>query len=389
MTRNRHNSAIRATPPTAPPTTHRAFTLIELLIAAGAGAMLLGALTAALFLTLQAASPADPDTIRLAQANTVLERVLRDLAYTSGVNQLTNTLIDFESLPAGASTPEQLRIAWNGTSGDPLTLSVDGQSPFDLLTDVSRLELIPITRDEIHTYIETDYETSPLYELASFWSWSGYYTELHEFEMINHRNCIAQWIRLPALNDGEKYRLTYVYVGLRRPNPVTGNVSIAIHPTRGMSSYDPADEPLGTPFVIPFSSLSDSMAWAEAVFSDVEFEYVNMNGVCIVVDVSSTGVNARYVYTPSAPSDDTFMRYTQDDGASWLPSVSSSAEYDMRFYLYGEILTPVDTEVTVTDTFLVGLQVGAVIGTGNNACELHTGTFLNQEAHLSTTESRN
>ena len=76
------------------------------------------------------------------------------------------------------------------------------------------------------------------------------------------------------------------------------------------------------------------------------------------------------------------LRYSTDGGGWWQPSPVSQY-YDMRYYLYGTVSTLTPQEITVTHTFLTGLELELTAGPAADPVTVRTATHLLNEVEIS------
>ncbi|MEZ6068071.1 MAG: hypothetical protein R3B90_20690 [Planctomycetaceae bacterium] len=118
------------------------YTLIELLISMGSASVLITGMGSAVYLS-SGAFNADRSVPGLrADATEAQRQMLEDLQYATGFTERTNNAVTF-TVPdrTGDGQPETIRYAWSGTAGAPLTYSMNGATPRDVVENVHQLSL--------------------------------------------------------------------------------------------------------------------------------------------------------------------------------------------------------------------------------------------------------
>lgn len=119
----------------------RGLSLVELLVAMAMSSTVLVGAVAAIGIGGRAFRSAT-DGVRSASAIDVLARVSADVELAIAFTERTATAVEFY-VPdrTGDGAPELIRYAWSGTTGDPLTHSMNGSTPVAVLEGVAQLSL--------------------------------------------------------------------------------------------------------------------------------------------------------------------------------------------------------------------------------------------------------
>jgi len=128
------------------PTARRGYTLLEMVISTGAATVLLGGMMSTIVVANRAWSPDLKPAIKT-EASGLTRQLGIDLKSALYFTERTSTAATF-AVPDRNSDgqPEILRYAWSGTAGDPLTVSLNGDTAETLVADVSTLNLSFLTR---------------------------------------------------------------------------------------------------------------------------------------------------------------------------------------------------------------------------------------------------
>ena len=132
------------------------YTLIEMIISLGAGAILVSGLASSIVVSTQAWSE-DLSSRRQADCSAATRRIHDDLQFAMQFTERTARAATF-TVPDrdGDGVKETIRYAWTGVAGDPLTVALNGTPPETLIADVqqfqfdwqSRTLLVPVVEIE-------------------------------------------------------------------------------------------------------------------------------------------------------------------------------------------------------------------------------------------------
>lgn len=131
----------------APRANRRGYTLIELVIASSAGAVIVGGLASSMLISSKALAP---DSAASADANRsalALSQLTGDLRHAIRFTERTDKAVTF-TVPDrnGDTTAETLRYSWSGTAGAPLLYQYNGGTAVTLASNVQNFKLTAITR---------------------------------------------------------------------------------------------------------------------------------------------------------------------------------------------------------------------------------------------------
>jgi hypothetical protein len=122
-------------------------TLMEMVVAMTAAAVLMGGMGGTIYLASQALHDGDSKAVQQVQDRQVMEQLLDDVELALIFTERTNTAIEF-TVPDrdGDGQPETIRYAWSGVAGDPLTYEYNGSAPTAIAHDVQQFDLQTETR---------------------------------------------------------------------------------------------------------------------------------------------------------------------------------------------------------------------------------------------------
>jgi prepilin-type N-terminal cleavage/methylation domain-containing protein len=115
---------------------HRAFTMLEMMVAMVASAFLLAGLGSIMFIARQIAySPTA--AARRAKTGDVINQISDELRYATVITQQSAQVLEFVVADRNNDgTAEKIRYEWSGVAGDPLVKTVNGATPVNVLTSI-------------------------------------------------------------------------------------------------------------------------------------------------------------------------------------------------------------------------------------------------------------
>lgn len=212
------------------PHLRRGLSLVELLVAMAMSATVLGGAVAAIGLsgrTFQSAA----NGIRSSGTIDALGQMSSDVQLALKVTERTATAATFW-VPdrTGDGAPEQIRYAWAGTPGDPITYSINGSTPVDIVpeADVFLLE-----------YVATTMTGQPTFAAPAGGGGGGGFVEENVFERafsgtpasvhtVTSSASVAAIVQPTLPGGGSTFRVTRVLIPLRDPGSGQ-NINVALH----------------------------------------------------------------------------------------------------------------------------------------------------------------
>jgi len=129
------------------PSRRSGYSLIELVIATGAGAVVVGGLASTMMIASKSLTPDSPASADANRGALALSQLTGDLRHAIQFTERADTAITF-TVPDrnGDTAPETLRYSWSGTAGDPLMYVYNNVAPTKLALNVSSFKIAAVTR---------------------------------------------------------------------------------------------------------------------------------------------------------------------------------------------------------------------------------------------------
>jgi hypothetical protein len=182
-------------------------TLIELVLAMTAATVLMAGLGSAVVVTSQAFRPESTPQYAKTSTDLIAHDLLSDLRLATGFSERTGrTAAFFVPDRDGDGMQEQLRYAWSGVGGDPLTLSVNGSTPILIVKDVRSFGLEYVTSNIAAKALPAE-QTGGLIALVVNDSTNPSAAELQRKSLVESWNF---QVALVGLNDGSSTILKVV-----------------------------------------------------------------------------------------------------------------------------------------------------------------------------------
>jgi len=129
-----------------------AYTLIELVIAAGASSLLVGGLCSVVFLAGRALDEGSSNAVETSKAAEALDDTSFEWHHASGFSERADRAVTYKLPDRDADgLDETVRLSWSGTAGDPLQSVRNGGALADLAVDVREFRLAYSTRPVVGT----------------------------------------------------------------------------------------------------------------------------------------------------------------------------------------------------------------------------------------------
>jgi hypothetical protein len=343
-------------------------TLVELVLSIAVSAVLMGAMTSAIVLASRAMPNEESPLTAASDGYYAAEQIADELFCTMSFTERSATVVEFTVADRNNdSNPETIRYAWSGTPGDPLTRKYNVNLPVDVVDDVREFALTYGlgTLSETHTETVTVWGAEQL--LASFDGWSGI-TPTQKEQVVGGSNILSEYFQVTPPTGATQLKFTLAKVILRRGSIVPEFITVAIHRSLNDGSYKPAAAAIGTPAIIPGTSLTTSPLWIDALLSDVIVTDLTRTDYCLVVSGDDNSIGyAQYFYSTSAPVDAIYMRWSTDGGVTWSPTTSKLKQQDVRFYVYGASASQTTQPVVTQRYFVTSTGVTVRIGSDPSA----------------------
>ncbi len=328
----------------------RGMTLAELVISAGAAAVLLSGVASALVLVSRALPEQGTPLNAYAAAADVVEQMTTELLCARSV--LANSATEIEFTVADRdddSSDETIRYEWSGTGGDPLLRTYNSGAAVAVLDDVQGFELAYDHLEILDLDGTVTSDTGEI-ELRSYDASS----DLSELK-IEHDDKYWGQSFIPILPDGSVgWSITHVWFKAKWDGKLDGLVLVKLYQTD--ADLRPTGSLLGE-YSLPESMLSDSFQWYGFTFDVTGLE--PDEGVCIVLEQGASGVSAKVQYCKNDVSlpNAALFKYDHDE---WQAAITNKA---LLFAVYGHALV-VDPDVEPTTQGISGVHIKVLAGQG-------------------------
>jgi len=329
---------------------HHGHTMIELVVAMVASAMLLASLGSVMLIARQIAFTPSAPTQRMDAAGVVNE-LAGDLRFATLLVEQSPTVLDFVVADRdGDGAAERIRYEWSGTAGDPLTRTYNGASPITILNSVQEFQITP-TIASTTTTLETTVTSGEVF-LASntnvqSGSDRGITTTAYSAQQINP----IGFASIPA--NALSWSATKVEFQGRGGAGTSDTLLVQLH-----SSGDPHDGPTShvlSQATVPESTLTGGTGWNTAIFPDPARGLALHRRYAVTWSGVGNGIIAKLLYNDSAAGG---VLESEDAGASWQYMTSRQ----MYYRLYGTYTTPgpqYDVTRSVVPHVRIVLRTGA------------------------------
>lgn len=340
---------------------HRAFTLVELIVASSIVAILLVAVQSTIMLAAHSVPAANGRSTALVTAAAALEQLNADLAYATAFSARSATAVTFQ-VPdrTGDGLPDTITWSWNNAAATAtLTRQFNTGAAVTLASNVRDFSLAYDTRTAQSPGPNV---TSPETLLSSFVPAIGTNQD------VDQNHFFAQYIRPTLPANALSWSITRVMLYAQAAGPKKGVTNIQIQ------TADSTDLPSGNvvdTFSLDESSLSGGYSWST-------FTYANATGLspstgaCVVAvwvsDAQSVTVQSGAVLLPANTN---LYDTTPDGGKNW----NSSSSNALAHYVYGTYTTPGNP---VTQYFLTGIRASLLTSTDSSARARATIRIINE-----------
>ncbi len=351
---------------------HRAagFTLAELVVAVTITAILMGAMTSAVFIASRAVPPANDPVVATLAAGSELDALADDLRYATVFAVLQPHVVQF-TVPdrTGDGAPEDIRYEWSGVPGEPLRRQMNGGAWADVVASVQSLAFSYNTKAVSTTSKVTGTTTSPEVLLAFFDGWSGV-SPIYNSIALGPTTWGTEFFTIDQValpQNAHNIGISRVKLMLQRA-ALLGSITVGVYQPVSAGNPQPATSRIGTAATVAVSDLPAAYAWVDiAMPSDV---VVPTLATEFVIVAKGTVLNAAYwrnLNSSAAPKDSTPTGlWSLDGGSTWQPKTTSRYQNDHPFYAYGTYQVDSTQDVTTTTYFLrsVGISL-RVTGTSS------------------------
>ncbi len=341
MTRTRHNPA-------------RAFTLLEMVMSMAVLAIILGAVGSAMMIASRVL-PSDTDAESNAlRAREAARRIAEELSTATAIISATDRSIEFEVPDRNKDgSPEQISFSWSGTIGDPILMTLNGQTS-TLESGVRALELA-YRRETRSTPTAGTAAESATDELLA--SWSGT-TSSQVLIRSTLQPAIGILPRLPA--DVTHYRVTSARLWLGQASAVDSVVGVQLRPAAATGA--PGSTILASASINE-SAIPASPGWVTVSFTGTTATAVD--AMTWIVLRRQSGADAAVAPLATAVADSRL---------AYAMGSNVTTDTVLPFQLYGRVTRP--ATISELTTHARGVQVAVQIGSTEIATGLAGARFI-------------
>ncbi len=339
------------------PTHHnpaRAFTLLEMVLSMAVLAVILGAVGSAMVIAtrvLPRDSDANSNAIR---ARDAARRIADELSLATAIISATDRSIEFEVPDRDKDgSPEQIAFSWSGTIGDPILMTMNGQTS-TLESGVRALELAYRRESRATSSTGTAAESATDELLAS---WSGTTTS-----QVLVRSTLQPAVGvLPRLSAGAThYRVTSARLWLGQASAADSVVGVQLRPAAATGA------PSAT--ILASASINETAIPASPGWVTVPFTGTTatpQDTMTWIVLRRQSGSDAAIAPIATAVADSRL---------SYAMGSTVTTDTVLPFQLYGRVTRP--STISQITTHARGVQVAIQIGTTEIATGLAGARFI-------------
>jgi len=307
----------------------RAVSLLEVAASVMVAGICIGATASAIHvITCNGANLAQRGEAQTAAA-IAIHRIRSELSMAITVTELTSQSAAITHPDVtGDGIDDVIRYAWSGTTGDPITREFNSGAAAAVLDDCNGFTLAVDIEDPVE---DLEPETTGEVQVAAHDQYPGGYVYSTIAMEVKSPNRVAEYFT-PSYAGAVSCDVTRVLISMRRAGSGGGTATISIQP-RAAGTYNPSGTFLGEATVAG-TDLPAEFQWREFAFSDVTVPVDTGLTVVVQGDSSNSGQVETHLLSFQNFIDGVTLRYTTNNGGSWLPNVNL-ARWDMRIYVYG------------------------------------------------------
>ncbi|MGE0482020.1 MAG: type II secretion system protein J [Phycisphaerae bacterium] len=343
----------------------RGFTLVELMLAMSVAAILVGAVAAALFVAGQALPNRQTPAQAALAAATAVNELADDLALATSFSERTATAMTWVVPDRnGDEAPESIRYAWDGVSGGKLTRAVNGAAPQVVLVNVGTLALaFDVTSQVTQTTTISEVSSGEVL-LNSFEAFSGV-SFSSTTRSISPTGWSGAWFPVSIPRGAFDVQITRVHVRLQAGSYLLpASVTMSIHLAGTTTPPSPAAA-VGSPDSVATFGLLTALTATDFRFSDA-FIPSTETQLFFVMKASATDAARTAILVADAPSPpyDRAAVWSNNSGATWLPSKTTWDYYELPASVYGSYKTRARQSTPLTRYFVRAVNIRLETGGG-------------------------
>jgi len=284
-------------------------TLMELVVAMSASAVLLGGLGSVMFIARQAAYTPSAAMGRIDAAD-VVNQIADDLRYATLVIQQTPYILEFVVADRnGDGTAEKIRYDWSGVAGAPLRKTINGNASVNVLDSVRSFAVTLQQKPKTTSFTTTTDSAEQI--LGATGAPTG--STERDITATSHSGHWINPFNFPSVPANALYwNLTKVDFYARNGGGATDTLLVQLRST-GDPNDIPTSNVLGQVSILE-SSITSSTAWNTAVFPTPIRELSFNRKYDVVWAQTGSGKSARLSYADNGYSG---VVESDDSGASW------------------------------------------------------------------------
>jgi hypothetical protein len=327
-------------------------TLMELVVAMSASAVLLGGLGSVMFIASQAAYTPSAATSRIDAAE-IVNQIANDLRYATLVIQQTPQILEFVVADRnGDGTAEKIRYDWSGIAGAPLRKTINGNTSVNVLDSVNSFSAALQQESNIASFTTTTDSAEQILGSTGVPTGSTSRT-------INANSSSGHWVNpfnFPSVPANA------LYWNLTRADVYGSNAGTATLLVQVRPAGDPNDIPtsnvLGQTSILG-SSIPSTNGMISATFATPVRELSLSRKYDVVWCQSGSGSAAKLAYVDTGYSG---VVESDDAGASWqyMPVRQMFCKF------YGTYTTP-GTTYNVTRNYVSHVTLALQVGTQSHS----------------------
>lgn len=327
-----------------PAPARRGLSLIEVVVATAASAVLVTGLTSALYISARSFDADLAATDDVSEAADLMTRLADEIGPATAFTERTATSLAFTVDRGGMRT---IRYAWSGTPGDPLTRSVDGGTAANVLPAVDAVAFGYETETGVY---DAQAISSTTYEIDKM----GSTTSKAELEIDDDYRA-GFYYEPDFAADVMSWRITNLQLRIRKVN----GDSVGIVVRRAAADHGPIAGDLWARS-LSVDSLSDTS------FTWVDFDFTGSPGfardeaIVILVDQLDTDTPVAIEYRESGHSESRYHLIESEDGG--LTFDVDKFDQCPRFKIDAEVFT---AESVVSEVTLLRGVTAAVTPAGS------------------------
>ncbi len=348
-------------------------TLAEVLVSSTIMGFITAGLASSIVVTSKAIPTGNNAASVVVDSGRALSELEADLASAKSIVNSSATMVEFTvSDRTGDNVDETIRYEWSGTAGAPLTKRVNGGSVDTIQSSVSSFSLSYFKRSVVTMTNQTAVATIGPQILASFASYPSGAPVTQNFSIAasgasgSTVGWAGEYFYLASLPPNvSAVRFTQAKVWMKSYTGSTFDPTIAIHRAVGGGNASAQVNSIGTPAIIPRSSLTSTYTQITVNLpADVTTNQVTQDFVLLLKGSSTTpSASLKNLYlSAGAPVDTPVMQWTVNSGTSWMPANKDINKYDVPFEVWGTYETTTTSQVSVTTYYLQTIDAMLIAG---------------------------